>query len=662
MVKISRSLTLAAFLLGCSSKSDSQTQPASDAGVDPLTAVLGEGPAATKLTLAPACGDVGDAQLKFERKTDEWGLKAIRGTHLAAVDLDRDGYPDLIVTNGGSARSEIGDKQITRILMNRPRTGGRQFVDETVMSGFGVVRPDAKPAEGKLRSTQLVIAADVDNDGDLDLFSGTYVDPTKPDTDSSDRNEILLNDGKGKFTLATVSSVQKVPSDTLPPTSSATFVDFDRDGIVDLFVGFWYRNYGGSHIGVQARLFKGKGDGTFVDATPGSGLETQATGYDQGKNHRPAYGVTSCDLDDDGNPELMVSAYGRQWNLLYKNNGGSFEEVGQASGFASDSNVDFSDNEFYLCHCQITMSCMADIPSLACGATSNWSSVDNKPWRNNGNTFTTLCGDLNGDGKPDLYSAEIKHWHIGESSDASELLANDSADGAIHFNRPGRGPTGLEWPHPTRDWNEGGIMAANADLDLDGLDDIIVGASDYPGNWSLVYRQKKSAPGTFEEVAAAVGLKHDCAVGMAIADFDRDGDLDVVVGSSIARDCAKIWTGGNEVHLYENKINDGAKKHGFLQVQLEGKGSGSANKTGIGARVKVVNDGKVQSKELLGGYGHFGIQHDTVLTFGLGASCAPTAIEVRWPNGELTRARYTGLGGGRRVLIKESGEVTEVSK
>ena len=96
-------------------------------------------------------------------------------------------------------------------------------------------------------------------------------------------------------------------------TGSLMTADYmPQDGIVDLFVGFWYKSYGGSHVGVQARLFKGKGDGTFVDATPGSGLETQPTGYDQGKNHRPAYGVTSCDLDDDGNPELMVSAYGRQ--------------------------------------------------------------------------------------------------------------------------------------------------------------------------------------------------------------------------------------------------------------------------------------------------------------------------------------------------------------
>ncbi len=666
-------LFVLASVAACSSKSTEAT-----AAKDPALELLGPGPAPTKLNLAPACGATGEAALKFERRTPGWGLEAVYGNHLQAVDLDRDGYPDLLVQSGTLGRSDptVPEKsRLVRVLMNRPKPGGgRTFVDETASSNIGQVREGAKPAEGKLRSTQLAIAADVDNDGDLDLFSGTYVDSTKPENDTLDRNEILLNDGKGKFTLAPKSSVQTVPSE-LPPTSSATFVDADHDGVIDLFVGYWYRAYGASAIGTQARLFKGKGDGTFTDATPGSGLETQSTGYDQGKNHRPAYGVTSCDLDDDGMPELMVSAYGRQWNLLYKHAGfgagGSFAEMGQPSGYAGDSNIDYTDNEFYRCYCKTTGSCEAEEPALQCS--NAWSPTDAKPWRNNGNTFTTTCGDLNGDGKPDLYSAEIKHWHIGDSSDGSELLVNDSISGgepAIHFARPGRTATGLEWPHEMTDWNEGGIMVANADLDLDGYDDLIVGASDYPGNDSLVYRQKPDAPGTFEEIGKSIGLQHPCAVGLVVADFDRDGDLDVIVGSSMARDCAKIYPNGNEVHFYENLVNDGATKRGYLQIGLEGKGAGGANKTGIGARVKVVVAGtpanggapRAITKELQGGYGHFGMQHDTSLTFGLGASCAPAAIEVRWPNGALTLSRFTGLGGGRRVVIKETGEVVEVPR
>lgn len=335
-------------LVACSSKDDSSSS-AVDAGPDPLLGPLGDGPASKVVALAPACGTTGDATLKYARKTTEWGLDATFGNHLQAIDVDHDGFPDLLVQNVNGRADAT--KPSARVFMNRPKPGGgRQFVDETASSGIGAMREGTKPGDGKLRSMQLAVAADVDNDGDLDLFSGTYVDPTKPENDTLDRNEILLNDGKGKFSLAQKSAVQSVPTE-LPPTTSAAFVDADRDGAIDVWVGYWYKAYGSSALGVQARLFKGAGDGTFVDATPGSGLETSGTGYDSGKNHRPAYGVTACDLNDDGAPELLLSAYGRQWNLLYRNDtaaGGapSFAEIGQASGFAGDALVDYSDNEF----------------------------------------------------------------------------------------------------------------------------------------------------------------------------------------------------------------------------------------------------------------------------------------------------------------------------
>src|SRR5688572_28867897 len=125
-------LTAVAVTVACSSKSDPPASNTPDTGVDPLVALPGEGPAPKNVAMAPACGDINDAALKFERKTEDWGLKEVRGTHLSAVDLDRDGYPDLLVTSGGSARSEVGAKQITRLMMNRPRAGGgRQFVEET---------------------------------------------------------------------------------------------------------------------------------------------------------------------------------------------------------------------------------------------------------------------------------------------------------------------------------------------------------------------------------------------------------------------------------------------------------------------------------------------------------------------------------------------------
>ncbi|RYE83369.1 MAG: VCBS repeat-containing protein, partial [Myxococcales bacterium] len=371
----------------------------------------------------------------------------VQGNRLMTADLDGDGYPDLLVHRiGTTARTVVATAQADsakwsmRILMNRPGPdGGRTFVDATVDSGYGVL-PGATTSGPELRVAHLAAAADVDNDGDLDLFSGTTPDPTADETktpDTGDRSQILLNDGHGVFTLAPPSDVTP-PLKPRLPTSGATFVDADRDGKIDLFVGFWYRAYGESDFGAQAQLYRGNGDGTFTLATEPAGLKTKATGGNktlaEGANPRPAYGVTSCDLDDDGAPELMVSAYGRQWNLLYRNDGkGAFSEVGQPSGFAGDDNRDYTSNEFFACYCTVhpdAVDCEGvKAPQLQCPtpADAAWRpGIDDQPWRSNGNTFSTFCGDIDGDGRNDLYNAEIHHWWAGAASDSSQVLRNVS--------------------------------------------------------------------------------------------------------------------------------------------------------------------------------------------------------------------------------------------
>jgi hypothetical protein len=576
----------------------------------------------------------------FGDATENWGLGKtglnVTGNRIVAADLDGDGYPDLIISSSATNRREqIGvAPKLQWVLMNRPRPGGgRRFVDATVESGLFQVRGGSTT---ELRAAHLAAVGDVDNDGDLDVFSGTFVDPNngtpaKPMPDTGDRSEVMLNDGTGHFTLAPPSASRPTAAEK-PTTTSATFVDADRDGRLDLFVGFWYERYGYTYNGLQAQLYHGFGDGSFLTVTDEVGLKTQPDGFAQGLNHRPAYGVTSCDLDGDGAPELMVSAYGRQWNLLYQNDGnGNFTEVGQKSGYAGDSNRDYSDNDFFACYCTVHPSqpdCAGvAAPRSGCPtpADSYWSAgSDDQPWRLNGNTFSTYCGDLDGDGKPDLYSAEIAHWHIGQSSDHSEMLRSKTTPGNILFERPGRAATGLVWPHVNDSWNEGGLMVAGGDLDSDGREDLVVAASDYPDNFGLVYHQKEDR--TFEEVGAPWDLHHACVSGLAIADFDRDGDLDVVVGSGTARDCSLIWK-TNEVHLYENA----QPARGWLEVKLAGDGL-TANRTGIGAKVTVTVMGESQVKELQGGYGHMTLQNDTVLHFGLGDCPAVDRVTVAWPD------------------------------
>ncbi|MFN7143934.1 MAG: CRTAC1 family protein [Myxococcota bacterium] len=569
-------------------------------------------------TCDPAPSSAWSGDPVFEDRTDAWGVTGAEGGRLQAVDLDGDRYPDLVVSQVFSnARDDLAaGTRYHHVLMNRAAEGGgRTFVDETEASGL-IQNRDG----GVGTSATVFVYGDVDGDGDLDAFAGRYYDAGTEDL-TGDCSEILLNDGAGRFTLAP----QSDPCDPAGvPVTAASFTDYDADGVLDLWAVSFYEEYGALPSG-QDQVYRGNGDGTFTAVTDDVGLTLKrgrSTEDFLGTDvRRPGYGATACDLDGDALPELLASNYGRAFNQLWRNDGGAFTEIGADAGWAADENHDYTDNYWYACWYASNGAGGDPEPTVSCNGafpdnywTPGW---DDQPARLGGNTFTTVCADIDNDGDNDLYDAAIVHDWAGQSADRSQLLLND---GSASFDRVDNDDNGLARERPQRrSWNEGDLHAAFFDFDNDGWKDIVLGSSDYEDTQVWLWRQV--SPGQFEDVSDATGLNHPWPAGMAIADFDLDGDLDFVTGSSTARS-GTPWT-TREVHFYENTAPVGN------WIRLEG--------LPVGVRVDLTAGGVTQTQEVSGGYGHAGIQNDTALHFGLGEACLVEEIVATWPGGATKR-------------------------
>lgn len=579
----------------------------------------------------------------FTEVTADLGLDPsgldLQGSLASTGDIDGDHWPDLLVSRGviGARDDPESPAYNVRLLRNRQGVG---FEDVTFTSGITTTRDGQQG-----RAVQFMLFGDLDNDGDQDIFSSNFVGYETPDT--GDRSEILLNQGYGTFELGPSTRFSDDPA--YDAVHGAAMLDYDHDGILDLFVGHHYARFGYLTTAGQDGMFKGDGYGGFTDVTQAAQLGTVVGDLElylqNGVNHRPTWGVTACDVDGDTWPELMVSSYGRAYNMLWHARGdGTYRDIARDVGFASDANEDYSDSEFYRCYCHNGGTCapMPPAPTIQCG--NYWTpGSDDQPYRLGGNSVTTACGDLDNDGDMDLLQMELRHWHIGGSSDMTELLYNEGLEegGLV---RPGNDATGLTRVH-MRGWNEGDLGGGLFDFDSDGRLDVLVPSSDYPGTYAELWHQQPD--GTFRNVSQEGGLLQHRAHGLSLLDYDRDGDYDVVMGTSMSR-----WTAEDTpprppapyVHLYRNDVGHQGNR---LMLDLEGAvrgddaaanrapgASGQANRSAIGARIVVRAGDDIYMREVIGGHGLSGQQHDLFQIIGVGDHCTVDRLEIHWPDAQ----------------------------
>ena len=434
-----------------------------------------------------------------------------------------------------------------------------------------------------------VAIADYDNDGREDVYITAL-----------DGDHLFHNEGNGKFRDVTqASGIQNANFG-----ASAAWLDYDRDGKVDLFVanyvqwtqkGDLFCSLDGStksyctpesYKGTRSRLFHNLGNGRFEDVTEKAGL---------GDPTSKSLGVTVLDYNGDGWPDLFV-ANDTQPNKLYRNLGnGTFKEEGMTAGVAYGED---------------------GVARGAMGADAGDYDRSGRPHLLVGNFSNQMLGLYHNEGNG-LFVDEAPSSAVGRSS----LLS--LSFGVFFFDYDLDG-------YPD-------ILAANGHIEDEiGRVQSKVSYKETP----LLFRNLGNHQ--FENVSSHVGpafSKAMVARGAAYADFDHDGDLDVLISTN----------NGPAVLLR----NDGGNRNHWLNVRLAGARS---NRDGIGAVVRVESAGGKQWNMVRSGSSYCS-QSDLALTFGLGADAA-ASVEVVWPSG--AKQQFKNVAANQRVIIDENRGLTVV--
>jgi hypothetical protein len=603
----------------------------------------------------------------FVEVTDDWGLTGVTGHTFSVVDYDGDGWQDIFVRHG---QGELDFKDYAPGVWLLRNTGEGGFEDQTEASG--ILNRRVASDESPWRSVHVAVFGDVNNDGNLDLF-GAFGTPAEMGIETPD---LFLGQGDGTFALGPAGSMLRREGLVNSPDGAA-WTDYDRDGWLDLWVAHHDVSVNGNPQPLADHLYHGDGQGMFLDFSSKTGVVTFPWGdlskLNAGYGHSWAWSAAACDLNHDGTPELLAASYGRAPNVLWQGardpeGAVTFLNRGVASGYAFDHREDWTDNWSAQCYCTDNPSAedcdqvTEPIDPQICaglkgsfGENMRWNhGGDREPWRLAGNSGSTICADLDSDGDLDLFTNEIVHGDVGSSSDPSEILVN-TGEANVRFERPGSEVTGVHREHPPYVyWDHGDMTSEVLDLDNDGLLDIYLSASDYVGNRGVLYHQ--TSPLSFEEVSIDDSFEHNRSYGAVAADFDRDGDLDLLVGHSHMRcepnapnDCYPT----RQTRLFENVI--GQSGH---WIQLDLVGAEGTNRSAIGAQVTVKTSERVQMREVSGGWGKGGFQSGLVVHVGLGDACE-AQVTIRWPDADLTTEEYS-LGSGARYRITQ-GQAPEIS-
>jgi len=516
------------------------------------------------------------AGIHFTHNNGAFGKKWLpetMGPGCAFIDYDNDGYPDILLVNGEDWPGHAHGGATTPKLYHNNRNG--TFTDVTAKAGLAIPMFALGVAVG-----------DYDNDGFDDLFITAL-----------GQSHLFRNNGNGTFTEVTKAAGMWWPNEF---STSAAWVDYDRDGKLDLVVANYVRwteqtdlycTVDGAHKsyctpesykGASVRLWHNLGGGKFEDATQKAGL---------GDPTSKSLGIAILDYNVDGWPDILI-ANDTQPNKLYLNKkDGTFEERGVPSGIA------FSED----------------------GVARAGMGVDSADYDRSGHPSVIISNFANQ--MVSLYHNEGNGLFVDEApqSEVGRATLVTLGFGCFFFDYD----------------NDGWLDIFVADGHIEDAIERVQKRVSYAEPAHLF---RNLGGGKFQEVTTQMGESFAAprvARGAAYADVDNDGFLDILV-----------TTNAGPALLFHN---EGGTNHS-LRLRLVGTKS---NRDGIGAVVRVTsNNGKdAQSKMLRSGSSYLS-QSELVLTFGLATQSKADAVEVQWPSGQIDK--LSNVSGGQTITVQEA--------
>jgi enediyne biosynthesis protein E4 len=502
------------------------------------------------------------------------------GSGAAFIDYDNDGWLDVFLVNGTRLDGLSPSLNVTNRLYRNNGNGTFTNVTEKtglVRTGWG----------------QSVCVGDYDNNGYDDLFISSY-----------GKNALYRNDGKGAFTE--LAEKAGVANNTTRWGSGSAFVDYDRDGLLDLFVASYidldlktaplpetgpclYKGVmvacgpPGLKGGVNA-LYHNNGNGTFADVSEKTGITKTNGTY--------GLGVLVADFDNDGWPDIYVANDSAPAALYHNNQNSTFTDIGVEAGCAF--------------------------------------SVDGKSQAGMGVT----AGDYDRDGWLDIFKTNFS----GDTSSLYRNTGKGAFDDVTYQAGIGLHTRWLGWG------------CGFVDVNNDGWPDVfLVNGHVYPEVEKLTteagYAQRKVLyrnlqDGHFADVSAEAGgavMEPNPSRAAAFGDYDNDGDIDILI---------------NSVNAPPELLRaDSTNQNNWIKIKTIGVKS---NRDGIGARIKCVTADGSQIDEVRSG-GSYYSQNDLRIHFGVGKNKAIKSIEIRWPSGQVDSLK--DLAANQLITVKEGAGI-----